>query len=173
MKDKNLRLPIILISVAIPAVVVCLFAIPHRHTPLGADIRLLPLLNAVLNSTTFLLLLGSYLAIRMGNRRIHRRLNLIAVGLSVLFLLSYVTYHYLSPQAYYGGHGWIRPVYFVILITHIVLSAVIVPLVLITLVRGLKGNFARHRAIARYTWPLWLYVTLSGVVVYLMMAPYY
>lgn len=173
MKDKNLSLPIALISIAIPAVVVCLFTSPHRHAPLGMDIRILPLINAMLNSTTFLLLLGSYYAIRRGNRRMHQRLNLAAVTLSVLFLVSYVIYHYLSPQAYFGGQGWIRPVYFTILISHIVLSAVIVPLVLVTLIRALKGHFVRHKAIARYTWPIWLYVTASGVVVYLMMAPYY
>lgn len=173
MKEKNLSIPIAIISVAIPALIVCIFIAPRANVELGFNIKILPLAEAVLNATTFVLLLGSFYFIRHGKRQAHKVCNLTAVGLSVLFLITYLVYHALSEQAHYGGRGFIRGVYFFLLITHIILSAVIVPLVLITLVRALKGNFPRHKKIARITWPLWLYVTFSGVVVYLMMAPYY
>ncbi len=173
MKNRRENLPILLISVAIPLGVALLFVVPHPHVEPGFNLQALPLFHAILNSTTFFLLLASFYFIRRGRRRAHATCNLTAVGLSVIFLISYVTYHYLSPQAHYGGTGAWRAVYFFILITHILLSAVIVPLVLITLLRALRGNFPRHKKIARITWPLWLYVTLSGVVVYIMMAPYY
>ncbi|GAA4301440.1 DUF420 domain-containing protein [Compostibacter hankyongensis] len=173
MKTRNLTLPIVIISVAIPVLIAVLYFLPRPNIEVGFNIKILPLLNAVLNGTTTVLLLASFYFIRRGLRRAHEVCNLTAVGLSVLFLLSYVTYHALSEQAHYGGTGVWRYIYFFILITHICLSAVIVPLVLITLVRGLKGNFPRHKKIARYTWPLWLYVTVTGVLVYVMMSPYY
>lgn len=173
MRNKNLSWPVVLISIAIPLGIVLLFMVPHSAVPVGFDIKVLPLVEALLNFTTFILLLGSLYFIRRGNRHAHKVCNLTAVALSVLFLLVYVSFHYLSPQAHYGGEGFIRYVYFFLLITHIVLSAVIVPLVLVTLIRALKGNFARHKKIARITWPLWVYVTLTGVIVYIMMAPYY
>ena len=140
---------------------------------LGFNVKVLPLAEAILNFATFILLLCSFYFIRRGQIRSHKRCNLAAVALSVLFLLCYLVFHFASEQAHYGGTGALRTIYFLILITHIVLSAVVVPLVLITLIRGLKGNYVRHKKIARYTWPLWLYVTLSGVIVYVMMAPYY
>lgn len=173
MQNKNLTWPVILISIAIPVGIVLLFRVPHSGAPVGFDLKVLPLVEAMLNFTTFVLLLASLYFIRRGNRRAHKACNLTAVALSVLFLVVYVTFHYLSPQAHYGGEGPVRYVYFFLLITHIILSAVIVPLVLVTLIRALKGNFARHKKIARITWPLWVYVTLSGVIVYVMMAPYY
>jgi putative membrane protein len=173
MKSRNLTVPVVIISVAIPLVVALLFFLPGPDIQVGFDIRILPLINAVLNSITAVLLLASLYFILHKQRKAHELCNLTAVGLSVLFLLSYVVYHALSEQAHYGGQGVWRTVYFSILISHILLSAIIVPLVLVTLIRALKGNFARHRKIARYTWPLWLYVALSGVTVYIMMAPYY
>jgi len=173
MRNRNLTLPVILLSVVIPLGIVWLFFVPRPNIELGFNIRVLPLVEALLNFATFILLLCSFYFIKHHNRRAHKICNLTAVGLSVLFLLVYVTFHYLSPQAHYGGTGAVRYVYFFLLITHIVLSAVIVPLVLITLIRALRGNFPRHKKIARITWPLWLYVTFSGVLVYVMMAPYY
>lgn len=173
MKNKNLTIPIILISVVIPVGIALLFLIPHPNTPIGFNIKVLPLIEALLNFTTFILLLCSFYFIRHKNVKAHKMCNLTAVGLSVLFLIVYLTFHFLSPQYYFGGKGVIRYIYFPILISHIVLSAVIVPLVLITLIRALKGNFIRHKKIARITWPLWLWVTISGVIVYIMMAPYY
>lgn len=173
MKNKNLTIPLILISVAIPVGIAVLLLIPHPHVRPGFNIKVLPLAEALLNFTTFILLLCSLYFIRHKNVRAHKICNLTAIGLSVLFLLVYLTFHFLSPQYYFGGKGAIRYVYFPILISHIVLSAVIVPLVLITLIRALRGNFIKHKKIARVTWPLWLWVTISGVIVYIMMAPYY
>lgn len=173
MKDKNLTIPVILISIIIPLGIAFLFFVPGEKIHLGFNIEVLPLIEALLNFTTFILLLTSFYFIKKGNVKAHKTCNLIAVGLSVLFLICYLIFHFASEQAHYGGTGAIRYVYFFILITHIVLSAVIVPLVLITLIRALKKNFVMHKKIARVTWPLWLYVTLSGVVVYIMMAPYY
>lgn len=173
MQNKNLTWPVILISVAIPLGVVLLFFVPHSAVQVGFNINVLPLVEALLNFATFILLLASLYFIRRGNRKAHKACNLTAVVLSVLFLVVYLSFHYLSPQAHYGGEGPVRYLYFFLLITHIILSAVIVPLVLVTLIRALRGHFARHKKIARITWPLWVYVTLSGVIVYIMMAPYY
>ena len=96
-----------------------------------------------------------------------------AFALSCLFLLSYVTYHALTESTKYGGEGWVRSVYFFILITHIILAAIIVPLVLFTMTRGLQKRYDKHRRVAKWTWPLWLYVAVTGVIVYLMLSPYY
>lgn len=173
MKNKNLTLPVMLISVAIPVGIVLLFMVSRPNIPVGFNLKILPLIEALLNFSTFIMLLCSFYFIKRGLVRAHKTCNLIAVALSVLFLMVYLTFHALSEQAYYGGTGVARVIYFILLISHIILSAVIVPLVLITLIRAFKGNFIRHKRIARYTWPIWLYVTLSGVIVYVMMAPYY
>ncbi len=129
----------------------------------------LPHLNAALNAASFVLLVAALLQIRRGNVRGHRRLMLSALGVSGLFLVSYVAYHAQHGSVKFAGQGLVRPVYFVILITHVVLAAAIVPLVFVTLRRALAGDFARHRRIARWTYPLWLYVSVTGVVVYLML----
>jgi uncharacterized membrane protein YozB (DUF420 family) len=129
----------------------------------------LPHLNAALNATSFLLLVAALYQIRHGNVQAHRRLMLSALVVSSLFLISYVVYHAQYGSVRFMGQGLIRPVYFVILVTHVILAAVIVPLIIITLRRALAGDFARHRRIARWTYPLWLYVSITGVVVYLML----
>ena len=129
----------------------------------------LPHLNAALNATSFLLLVAALYMIRRGNVQAHRRLMLSALVVSSLFLISYVVYHAQYGSVHFTGQGLVRPVYFVILITHVFLAAVIVPLIIITLRRALAGDFARHRRIARWTYPLWLYVSVTGVVVYLML----
>ena len=129
----------------------------------------LPHLNAALNATSFLLLVLALYQIRRGNVLAHRRLMLSALAVSGLFLVSYVVYHARYGSVRFAGQGIVRPVYFFILITHVLLAAAIVPLVFVTVRRALAGDFARHRRIARWTYPLWLYVSLTGVVVYLML----
>ena len=129
----------------------------------------LPHLNAALNSLSFLLLLAGFYFIRRGSVAAHRYSMTGALGVSVLFLVSYVTYHYSYGSVKFTGTGLVRPVYFTILITHIILAAVIVPLVVVTLRLALRGEYARHRRVARWTYPLWLYVSVTGVVVYLML----
>ena len=129
----------------------------------------LPHLNAALNATSFLLLVAALYQIRRGNVLAHRRLMLSALAVSGLFLVSYVTYHAQYGSVRFAGQGLVRPIYFVILITHVILAAGIVPLVFVTVRRALRGDFERHRRIARWTYPLWLYVSVTGVVVYLML----
>ena len=133
----------------------------------------LPTLNACLNSASALLLVAGRVAISRGNRERHKRCMIGAVGLSVLFLVSYVTYHSLHGSTPFTGQGTARTVYFVILISHTILATLIVPMVIITLRRGLAARFALHAAIARWTFPVWLYVSLTGVIVYLMLYHWY
>ncbi|MDT5262932.1 MAG: putative rane protein [Acidobacteriota bacterium] len=134
---------------------------------------ILPHLNAVLNATSFLLLVTGLYQILRGNIRAHRACMLSALVVSTLFLVSYVVYHAQYGSIRFTGQGLVRPVYYVILITHVTLAVVIVPLVFITARRALRGDFVRHRSIARWTYPLWLYVSITGVVVYLMLYQLY
>ena len=129
----------------------------------------LPGVNAALNATTALLLATGYLLIRRGRRRAHRAVMIGAFAVSVLFLASYLYYHAHAGVTRFPGVGWIRPVYFAILLSHTVLAAAIVPLVLVTLARGLRADFPRHARLARWTLPVWLYVSVTGVVVYVML----
>jgi putative membrane protein len=129
----------------------------------------LPHLNAALNATSGLLLLAGLYFISRGRVRAHRASMLSALAVSALFLVSYVVYHAQYGSVKFQGQGLARPVYFFILVTHVILAAAIVPLVFVTARRALRGDFARHRAIARWTYPLWLYVSVTGVVVYWML----
>jgi uncharacterized membrane protein YozB (DUF420 family) len=129
----------------------------------------LPHLNAVLNSTSALLLLAGYRFIRRGQILAHRNCQVSAVVTSTIFLISYLTYHYYHGATRFAGQGLARPLYFTILTTHTILAVVIVPMILVTLYRASRGDFIRHRRIARWTLPLWLYVSVTGVIVYLML----
>ena len=129
----------------------------------------LPALNASLNGTSGVLLILGYVFIRKKKVNLHKSCMLGAFSTSILFLISYLTYHYFTGSKAFLGEGWIRVFYFAILISHIVLAVVIVPLAIMTLVRAWKGNFERHQRIARWTLPLWLYVSVTGVIVYLML----
>lgn len=136
-------------------------------------ISYLPHLNAILNSTSAVFLIAGYLFIKLGRIQAHRNCQITAVVTSTIFLASYLTYHYYHGDTPFLGQGIVRPFYFTILITHVILAIVIVPLVLITLYRALRMDFIRHRRIARLTLPLWLYVSVTGVVVYLMLYHFY
>ena len=153
--------------------VLLLFYIKPPEVKVGFDLRILPALNASLNFSTAVLLLTGFYFIKNKRIRSHRLCMITAFCFSAMFLVSYVIYHALTEPTLYGGQGMIRNIYFFILITHIVLAAAILPLILITLVRGLQSKYDRHRKIARWTFPLWLYVAVTGVVVYLMLSPYY
>ena len=133
----------------------------------------LPALNATLNGLAAILLVSGFVLIKRGDRRKHQWCMLGALGTSSLFLVSYVTYHLNTGSRPFPGQGPIRLVYFVILITHVFLAAVIVPLALVTATRGLKSQFDRHVRIARWTFPVWLYVSVTGVVIYLMLYELY
>ena len=129
----------------------------------------LPTLNAALNTLSAAFLFVGYLFIRAKNRNAHRLCMLAAFGCSTLFLVSYLVYHFQVGSVGFKGQGWIRPVYFTILITHTILATVVVPLALITLIRALRERFDAHRRIARWTLPIWLYVSVTGVIVYWML----
>ncbi len=179
MEDKSLTEQrfqplIIIVSILIPAVVVALFSI--KLSDFGYDVKpltFLPPIYAGINALTAIILVLGFLAIKNGKIPLHKKLMTTAIILSILFLLMYVAYHMTSDTTKYGGSRGVMFVYFFILISHIILSIAIIPLVLITYVRALAERFDRHKKIARYTFPLWLYVACSGVVVYLMISPYY
>jgi uncharacterized membrane protein YozB (DUF420 family) len=129
----------------------------------------LPTVNAALNSLSAVFLCAGYIFIRAKNIRAHRATMLAAVGCSTLFLVSYLIYHYQVGSVAYTGQGWIRTVYFTILVSHTILATAVVPLVFLTLIRALREKFPEHRRIARWTFPIWLYVSVTGVIVYLML----
>ena len=135
--------------------------------------KALPVLNAFLNGTTTIILLISLYFIKNKKVEIHKRLNLLASVLSTIFLLSYVTFHSFGVETKYPVDNPLRPLYLVILISHIILAAIVLPLVLISLYRGLTNQVQAHRKIVRWSFPIWIYVTISGVIVYLMISPYY
>jgi putative membrane protein len=130
-------------------------------------------LNATLNGTSAILLAAGYAAIRSSKRALHKKLMLSAFAVSCTFLVSYLVYHYRVGHVAFHGQGWIRPVYFALLISHTVLAIVIVPLILITLRRAFLERFDKHRLIARWTLPLWFYVSVTGVIIYLMVYQIY
>jgi len=173
MKNKTLvryNTIIISVSVLIPIVVAILFTI---RIPNVTSLDMLPPIYATINGLTAVLLLVAVMQIKRGNRKAHERLMKINIFLSVLFLLMYIAYHITSDSTPYGGEGFIRYVYFFILITHILLSIALIPLVLFTYKHAALRDFKAHKRLAKVTFPIWFYVAVTGVVVYLMIAPYY
>jgi len=167
--DRSALVVIGVVSLAVVLVVGYLL-LGHRAAPgTRPFVAALPLLNACLNATSAALLTAGWLFIRRKQVTAHKTCMVSALAVSSLFLVSYVTYHSLAGSRPFGGTGWIRLVYFPMLVSHIVLAAAIVPLALTTLYRALQGNFARHMRIARWTLPIWLYVSVTGVLVYWML----
>ncbi|MCM0664783.1 DUF420 domain-containing protein [Flavobacterium tyrosinilyticum] len=172
--EKKYNKFIIAVSIVIPVVVAILFGVKLKDFGFNVEpLSFLPPIYATTNGITAVVLVLAVMAIKKGNQKLHERLMTFAIALSVAFLVMYVAYHMTSDSTKYGGEGVLRYVYFFILVTHILLSIAIIPLVLITYVRALAKRFDRHRKIARITFPLWLYVAVTGVVVYLMISPYY
>jgi len=136
-------------------------------------IRLLPTLNAILNATSGILIVAGFFFVRRKRINAHRACMIAAVSSSILFLISYLVYHYHHGATRFPGTGWVRAFYFIILISHTILAALIVPFVIVTLRRALRGQFARHMRVARWTFPMWLYVSITGVIVYLMLYHFY
>jgi len=161
---------IIVLSVAIPVAVALLFMV---RIPNVAPLGFLPPIYAMINATTAVILLFALVAIKRKNILLHERLMKLAIFLSCVFLVMYVTYHMTSDPTPYGGTGVLRWVYYFILITHILLSIGIIPMVLVTYVRAISKHFISHKRIAKITFPIWLYIAVTGVVVYLMISPYY
>lgn len=172
--EKKFRTPIIIVSILIPIVVAILFSVKLKDFGINVEpLSFLPPIYASINGITAILLILAVRAIKNGNRSLHEKLMTTAIACSVIFLVMYVAYHMTSESTKFGGEGIIRYVYFFILLTHIALSVIIIPLVLFTYVRALSKQFDRHKKLARITFPLWLYVAVTGVIVYLMISPYY
>ncbi|RCW93222.1 DUF420 domain-containing protein [Winogradskyella arenosi] len=173
-KAKKYNKWIIVLSIIIPIVVAILSRVKLQD--LGYDVEpltFLPPIYATINGFTAIVLIVAFLAIRKKQVVLHENLMTTAIWSSVVFLVMYVAYHMTSDSTKFGGDGLVKYLYYFILITHIVLSIVIIPFVLITYVRGITNDKVRHRKIARYTFPMWLYVAVTGVIVYVMIAPYY
>jgi len=167
--EKKYKPWIIGLSIAIPLAVALLFSVRIE----GYDTHFLPPIYATINGLTAVLLISAVVAIKNKNQQLHQRLMTSAIVLSALFLILYVIYHATSDSTPYGGEGLIRTVYFILLVSHILLSIGVIPLVLVTYVRALSKRFDKHKRIARITFPIWLYVAVSGVLVYIMISPYY
>ncbi|OYQ38176.1 hypothetical protein CHU92_06290 [Flavobacterium cyanobacteriorum] len=186
--EKKYNKWIILLSVAIPLVVALLFGVKLKDLGYNVEpLSFLPPIYAGINAVTAVVLVVAVMAVRRGNRRLHENLMKFAISLSVMFLAMYVAYHMTADSTKFGDTdhdqvlsaaeqaavGAMRYVYLFILLTHIALSVVIIPFVLITYVRAITNNFERHKKLARITYPMWLYVAITGVIVYLMISPYY
>ena len=172
--EKKYNNWIIALSVIIPVAVAVLFKIKLKD--LGFNVSPMPMLPpiyATINGITAVLLVTAVMAIKNGNRKLHELLMKIAIGCSLVFLVLYIVYHMTTDSTPFGGTGALKYVYFFILISHITLSIATIPLVLITYVRALAEKFDKHKKIAKITFPIWLYVAVTGVLVYLMISPYY
>ena len=168
--DKKYNKLIVVLSVVIPIVVAALFGI---KIPNVEPLRFLPPIYATVNGLTAVLLGLAFFAIKKKNSVLHKNLMTTAIWCSGAFLIMYVAYHMTSDSTKFGGEGFVKYFYYFILLTHIIMSIVVIPFVLITYVRAITNNFEKHKKIARVTFPLWLYVAVSGVIVYIMISPYY
>lgn len=168
-KNDPYKRIIIILSILIPLAIAILFRVEIK----GYDLTFLPPIYATINGVTAILLVAAIICIKNGKRRSHELIMKICMGLSALFLMMYVAYHMTSTSTPFGGSGVVRNIYFVVLISHILLSVGVIPLVLFTYLRAWRGDFAAHRKLAKIAFPLWLYVAVSGVIVYLMISPYY
>lgn len=178
---------LIVVSLAVPIVVAYLFFATKSEANIGAWVHSLPTLNATVNSATIFILAGAVMAIKKGHEKLHRNLILLAMILGVVFLVSYVTYHASVPSTVYGDTngdnilseaeklavGGMRPFYLVVLLSHIFMSVVGLPLILTAAYFGLSDKRQSHRKIVRFTFPVWMYIAITGVLVYFLISPYY
>ena len=169
-KEKRFNKMIAVVSIVIPIVVALLFGV---KLPNVEPLSFLPPIYASINGCTAVLLLVAVWAIKNGKQKVHQNIMTLNIALSLLFLLMYIGYHMTSDSTSYGGSGVVRYVYYFILFTHIVLSIALIPLVLRTYAKAYLKDYEGHRALAKYTFPIWLYVAVTGVVVYVMISPYY
>lgn len=170
LREKRFNRVITIVSVLVPIVVAILFRV---KLPNVEPLTFLPPIYATINGITALLLILAVWAIKQGKRKLHQNVMTACIVLSALFLLMYIAYHMTSESTPFGGEGNIKYVYYFILISHIILSILIIPLVLKTYARAYLGKFKAHRKLAKITFPIWLYVAVTGVVVYIMISPYY
>jgi putative membrane protein len=170
--DKKASLLIILFSVIVFIAVVFLSRI-KLDVELPFNVHLFATVNAILNSLVSLLLVVGLIAVKNARYQLHRNVMMSAMVLSLLFLVSYICHHLFSESTSYGGQGAMKTLYYFILITHIILAAVILPFILYTSYRALVAEWPAHRKLAKITWPIWFYVSVTGVIVYFMISPYY
>lgn len=170
--DAKARLLIFTFSAIVFAAVVLLGRIQLK-VDLGFDVHVFAQVNAIINSLVALLLLGGLFSVKAKNYLLHKRLMLTAMLLSVLFLVSYIAHHLFAGETSFGGEGTIRTVYYLILFTHIPLAGLILPFILFSAYRALIGEWVAHKKLVRYTWPIWFYVAVTGVIVYILISPYY
>ncbi len=167
--EKKYRPLVISLSIIIPLAVAALFGVKIK----GVDLSFLPPIYAAINGFTAIVLVLSVIQIKKGNKKRHEQLITLAVICSLLFLVGYIAYHITSDSTPYGGSGISATIYYVILVSHILLSIAVIPMVMMTYLKGWAGNVVSHRKWAKITFPIWLYVAITGVVVYLMISPYY
>ena len=174
-KDKFYIPLIVILSIIIPLVVAALMFLPDswRLSFGKADLRSLPFFHAVLNGSTAILLLVGFIWIKNKKIALHRIAMVCAFLFSAIFLVSYVISKLSNAPTPYGGEGWLRPIYFFILVSHIILSIPVLPLALLAIYRGVTGEFQKHVKIVKWTFPIWMYVAITGVLVYIFMMPYY
>ena len=173
-QEKKYRKIITVLSIVIPLAVAALFGVNLRKLGFNVEpLTFLPPIYASINGLTAVLLIAAVIAIKNGNRKLHEQLNTTAIACSVAFLLMYIAYHMTSDSTKFGGEGAIKYIYYFILISHIILSVVVIPFVLLTYMKAKLTDFEGHKKIAKKTFPLWLYVAITGVVVYIMISPYY
>lgn len=172
-KDKIAVPAIVALSIVVPILVLILMYLPERYNIFGIQSGTFPLFHAIINGSTAILLMTGYFFMTIKEYKWHRNFMILAFLFSTVFLVSYVISKISNDPVPFGGEGFVRYFYFFILITHIVLSAIIVPLVLFTMYHGLTNQYAKHAKIARWTFPVWLYVSITGVLVYILMFPYY
>ncbi|WP_162595888.1 DUF420 domain-containing protein [Bacillus sp. CGMCC 1.16541] len=173
--NRNFTGLVVTVSILVNALILTLFFSPIGYQgEVTFDIHIFPRINAVLNSFTFIFLVAALYFIKKKNVKLHRRFIFAAFTSTLLFCVSYLTYHYMSVErTYYGGEGFMKTLYLFILTTHSVLAAIIVPLALFSLIYGITNQLTKHRKIVRWSMPIWLYVSFTGVIVYLMISPYY
>jgi len=170
--DKKARVLILSVSAIVFAAVVILSRV-KIELDLGFDIHLFALANAVINSIVAVLLVAGLITIKKKDQVAHKQIMLFAIMLSVLFLVSYICHHLFAGETKFGGEGIAKTIYYIILFTHIPLAAIVLPFILFTAYRALTGEYEKHKKLVRITWPLWFYVAVTGVLVYLMISPYY
>ena len=172
--EKKYNKWIVVLAILIPIIVAILSRIKLQDFGIEVEpLTFLPPIYATINAITAVILVSALIAIRQKKIQLHKKLMQTAIVLSVTFLVMYVAYHMTSDSTKFGGEGFIKYAYLFILITHILLSIVVIPFVLITYVRAITNNIERHKKIAKITFPLWLYVAVTGVLVYIMISPYY
>lgn len=167
------RIAIVLTVVVLVAVVALRYVPPVGEAAFPFDIHILPAFHAILNSLTAVMLLAAIYFIKNKNVKMHQRAIYVAMGLSALFLISYVTYHFVTEPTRFGGEGTIKVLYLILLLTHIIAAAIILPFILFTFIRGYTMQVEAHKRIAKWTFPIWLYVAITGPICYFMLMPYY